>query len=65
MYSGRAVWARRIDGYNVPVILPAGKLGDGARTGFDLPVNKARNVSVMVSAWSALGKALRTVFIAQ
>ena len=34
-------WARRVDGYGVPVILPTSKAGDGARTGYDLPVIKA------------------------
>ena len=31
-------WARRIDGYGVEVILPTSKAGDGARTGYDLPL---------------------------
>jgi cyclase len=30
-----------VDGYGVPVILPTSKAGDGARTGYDLPVIKA------------------------
>ncbi|MBN1553856.1 MAG: imidazole glycerol phosphate synthase subunit HisF [Phycisphaerae bacterium] len=34
-------WARRVDGYGVKVILPTSKAGDGARTGFDLPVIRA------------------------
>ena len=34
-------WARKVDGYGVPVILPTSKAGDGARTGYDLPVIKA------------------------
>ncbi|NLB25651.1 MAG: imidazole glycerol phosphate synthase subunit HisF [Bacteroidales bacterium] len=34
-------WAKQIDGYGVPVILPTSKAGDGARTGYDLPVIKA------------------------
>lgn len=34
-------WAKRVDGYGIPVILPTSKAGDGARTGFDLPVIKA------------------------
>ncbi len=34
-------WARRVDGYGIPVILPTSKAGDGARTGYDLPVIKA------------------------
>ena len=31
-------WAKRVDGYGVPVILPTSKAGDGVQTGFDLPV---------------------------
>jgi cyclase len=31
-------WAKRVDGYGVPVILPTSKAGDGVRTGYDLPV---------------------------
>lgn len=34
-------WAKRIDGYGVPVILPTSKAGDGGRTGYDLPVIRA------------------------
>jgi imidazole glycerol-phosphate synthase subunit HisF len=34
-------WAKRADGFGVPVILPTSKAGDGAQTGFDLPVIKA------------------------
>ncbi|MBN1457370.1 MAG: imidazole glycerol phosphate synthase subunit HisF [Sedimentisphaerales bacterium] len=34
-------WAKKVDGFGVPVILPTSKAGDGAQTGFDLPVIKA------------------------
>ena len=34
-------WAKKVDGFGVQVILPTSKAGDGARTGFDLPVIKA------------------------
>lgn len=34
-------WAKRVDGFGVPVILPTSKAGDGAKTGYDLPVIKA------------------------
>ncbi len=34
-------WARRVDDFGVEVILPTSKAGDGARTGYDLPVIKA------------------------
>jgi cyclase len=30
-----------VDGYGVSVILPTSKAGDGAKTGYDLPVIKA------------------------
>jgi cyclase len=41
-------WARRVDGYGVPVILPTSKAGDGARTGYDTPV--IRSIKEAVSA---------------
>ncbi|MDZ7831285.1 MAG: imidazole glycerol phosphate synthase cyclase subunit [Desulfobacterales bacterium] len=41
-------WAKRVDGYGVPVILPTSKAGDGAKTGYDLPV-----ISAMKDAVSA------------
>lgn len=31
-------WAKRIDGFGVGVILPTSKAGDGAKTGYDLPL---------------------------
>ena len=34
-------WAKRVDGFGVKVILPTSKAGDGAKTGYDLPVIKA------------------------
>jgi imidazole glycerol-phosphate synthase subunit HisF len=34
-------FARRIDGFGAAVILPTSKAGDGARTGYDLPVIRA------------------------
>jgi cyclase len=34
-------WAKKVDSFGVPVILPTSKAGDGARTGFDLPVIRA------------------------
>lgn len=34
-------WAKQVDGYGVPVILPTSKAGDGAQTGYDLPVIRA------------------------
>ena len=41
-------WAKRVDGYGVPVILPTSKAGDGVQTGYDLPVIRA--ISAAVSA---------------
>jgi cyclase len=34
-------WAKQVDAYGVPVILPTSKAGDGAKTGYDLPVIRA------------------------
>ena len=39
-------WAKRADGYGVPCILPTSKAGDGALTGFDLPVIRAIKAAV-------------------
>lgn len=51
-------WAKRVDGYGVPVILPTSKAGDGAQTGFDLPIIKAikEAVSAEVVASGGAGK---------
>ncbi len=34
-------WAKQVDGFGVACILPTSKAGDGARTGYDLPVIRA------------------------
>lgn len=39
--SDAVEWAKKVDGYGVPVILPTSKAGDGAKTGYDLPVIRA------------------------
>jgi len=39
-------WAKQVDGYGVPVILPTSKAGDGAKTGYDLPVIRAMREAV-------------------
>jgi len=51
-------WAKRVDGYGIPVILPTSKAGDGAQTGFDLPVISAikKAVSAEVVASGGAGK---------
>jgi len=51
-------WAKRVDGFGVPVILPTSKAGDGARTGYDLPVIRAikQAVSAEVVASGGAGK---------
>ena len=51
-------WAKRVDGYGVSVILPTSKAGDGAQTGYDLPVIRAINeaVSAEVVASGGAGK---------
>ena len=41
-------WAKKADGYGVGCILPTSKAGDGARTGYDLPV--IRKIAEVVSA---------------
>jgi cyclase len=51
-------WAKRIDGYGVPVILPTSKAGDVAQTGYDLPVIRAikKVVQAEVVASGGAGK---------
>ena len=51
-------WAKRADGYGVPCILPTSKAGDGALTGFDLPVIRAigQAVSAEVVASGGAGE---------
>lgn len=51
-------WARKVDGFGVPVILPTSKAGDGARTGYDLPVIRAmaNAVSAKVVASGGAGE---------
>ena len=39
-------WAKQVDGSGVAVILPTSKAGDGARTGYDLPVIRAIKAAV-------------------
>ncbi len=39
-------WAKRVDGFGVPVILPTSKAGDGVRTGYDLPLIRALKVAI-------------------
>jgi len=34
-------WAKRVDSFGIKTILPTSKAGDGAKTGYDLPVIKA------------------------
>lgn len=50
-------WAKRVDGYGVPVILPTSKAGDGVQTGYDLPVIRAikKAVSAEVVASGGAG----------
>ena len=42
-------WAKKVDSYGVPVILPTSKATDGAKTGFDLPLIRALKKSVNAS----------------
>jgi len=51
-------WAKKVDGFGVGVILPTSKAGDGARTGYDLPIIRAiaQAVSASVVASGGAGK---------
>lgn len=51
-------WAKRVDGMGVECILPTSKAGDGARTGYDLPVIRAmaKACSACIVASGGAGK---------
>ncbi len=51
-------WAKKVDGFGVPVILPTSKAGDGAQTGYDLPIIKliANACSAEIVASGGAGK---------
>jgi cyclase len=51
-------WAKKVDDFGVRVILPTSKAGDGARTGYDLPVISAlaKNCKSKIVASGGAGK---------
>ncbi len=51
-------WAKKVDDFGVKVILPTSKAGDGARTGYDLPVISAlaKNCKSRIVASGGAGK---------
>jgi len=51
-------WARKVDSFGVPVILPTSKAGDGAKTGYDLPIIRAmeQGTSAQIVASGGAGK---------
>lgn len=51
-------WAKQVDGYGVGCILPTSKAGDGARTGYDLPLIRgiAHSVKAPVVASGGAGE---------
>jgi cyclase len=51
-------WAKKVDSFGVPVILPTSKAGDGAKTGYDLPVIRAikESTSAQVVASGGAGE---------
>lgn len=51
-------WAKQVDSFGVEVILPTSKAGDGARTGYDLPVISAmgRACNARIVASGGAGK---------
>jgi cyclase len=51
-------WAKKVDAFGVACILPTSKAGDGARTGYDLPVIRAMAnvVSAAIVASGGAGK---------
>ncbi|MBL7218943.1 MAG: imidazole glycerol phosphate synthase subunit HisF [Phycisphaerae bacterium] len=51
-------WAKKVDGFGAGVILPTSKAGDGAKTGYDLPVIRAMKdvVSATIVASGGAGE---------
>jgi cyclase len=51
-------WAKQVYGYGIQVILPTSKAGDGAKTGYDLPIIRAiaKATSAAVVASGGAGK---------
>jgi cyclase len=50
-------WAKKVDGFGVKVILPTSKAGDGAKTGYDLPLIRgiAKSCKAVVVASGGAG----------
>ncbi len=57
-------WARRVDGYGVQIILPTSKAGDGAKTGYDLPVIRAIKAAVKAELVASGGAGTPEHFLA-
>lgn len=51
-------WAKKVDSFGVLVILPTSKAGDGAKTGYDLPIIRAmkENTTARIVASGGAGK---------
>jgi cyclase len=51
-------WAKKVDSFGVPVILPTSKAGDGAKTGYDLPIIRAmkENTAAQIVASGGAGE---------
>jgi len=56
-------WARRVDGFGVQMILPTSKAGDGARTGYDLPVIRAIKTAVNAEVVASGGAGIPEHFL--
>ncbi len=50
-------WAKKVAAFGVPVILPTSKAGDGAKTGYDLPIIRAmkENTTAQIVASGGAG----------
>jgi cyclase len=50
-------WAKKVDSFGVTTILPTSKAGDGAKTGYDLPIIKAmaKNTNATIVASGGAG----------
>lgn len=57
-------WAKKVDGMGVETILPTSKAGDGARTGYDIPVIKAMAAACSASIVASGGAGKMEDFLA-
>lgn len=55
-------WAKKVDSFGVSVILPTSKAGDGAKTGYDLPIIRAMKENTTAQIVASGGAGVLTHF---